>query len=272
MPEPISTLTIPSAREALELLAPALAPGDDRMVTIVGRCTVEYDGRASSSLGLGDRLVILKPDGSLLVHTDEQRTPVNWQPPGCTHDATLEANKGGHESTEHHRLRVHSTRRTPTETVDIRFTDIFQVSVLELTDESELQLEGSEEDLRQRILADPETLEEGFTPLATERETPAGAVDIYGKDAEGTPTVVELKRRRVGPDAVSQLKRYVDALDRDLPIGTAVRGILVAPSLTDRAERLAAEEGLEYVSLAPGDGTDRHPTTLTDFRTDDSGP
>ena len=269
MSEPISTLTLPSAREALELLAPALTPEDDRMVTIVGRCTVEYDGRASSSLGLGDRLVILKPDGSLLVHTDEQRTPVNWQPPGCAHDVTLEAIEDEQHTAEH-RLHVHSVRRTPTETIDIRFTKLSQVSVFELIDESELRLEGTEEDLRQQILADPETLEKGFTPLATERETPAGAVDIYGKDAAGTPTIVELKRRRVGPDAASQLKRYVTALERDLPVDTIVRGVLVAPSLTERAQRLLAEEGLEHISLAPETNAtmESSPTGLTDFEPD----
>jgi hypothetical protein len=69
------------------------------------------------------------------------------------------------------------------------------------------------EDLRQRILAVPDVLESGLHPMMTERETSAGAVDIYGKDVDGTPTIVELKRRRVGPDAVGQLNRYVDALE-----------------------------------------------------------
>jgi RecB family endonuclease NucS len=63
--------------------------------------------------------------------------------------------------------------------------------------------------------------------------------------------VVELKRRRVGPDAVSQLNRYVDALRRDIHDGATVRGILVAPSVTDRARRLLAERGLAFVSLEP---------------------
>jgi endonuclease len=96
-------------------------------------------------------------------------------------------------------------------------------------------------------------LETGFTPLATERDTPAGAVDIYGEDAAGRSVVVELKRRRVGPDAVSQLRRYVDALSRDLHADASVRGILVAPSVTDRAERLLARNDLEFVSLEPTD-------------------
>jgi RecB family endonuclease NucS len=60
-----------------------------------------------------------------------------------------------------------------------------------------------------------------------------------------------LKRRRVGPDAVSQLSRYVRALERDLHADAELRGLLVAPSVTERAEALLAEEGLEFVSLTP---------------------
>ena len=222
----VQTCSDPSVREALDLLAPAIGVDSEAMVTVIGRCTVEYEGRASSHLGLGDRLVILKPDGSLLVHQDTQRTPVNWQPPGCVHNASLEVSEAEEDSgTETSRLHVRSVRRTPSEMIDIRFTEVFQLSVFELVDEHELELAGSEEDLRQQILTDPATLEDGFTPLATERATPAGAVDIYGEDKEGTPTVVELKRRRVGPDAVSQLKRYVDALERDLPAEQPVQGV-----------------------------------------------
>ena len=66
-------------------------------------------------------------------------------------------------------------------------------------------------------------------------------------------SVLELKRRRVGPDAVGQLNRYVEALERDLHADAEVRGVLVAPSVTERAERLLAERGLEFVSLTPRD-------------------
>jgi RecB family endonuclease NucS len=66
---------------------------------------------------------------------------------------------------------------------------------------------------------------------------------------------VGLKRRRVGPDAVGQLGRYVDALERDLHADAEVRGILVAPSVTERARRLLAEQGMEFVALEPAAGT-----------------
>ncbi len=250
---PVSSLTDPLLEDALELLDMGFERGG--MLTLVGQCEVDYDGRASSYLPPGERLVILKSDGTLLVHRNEQRTPVNWQPPGCRHDARIEDDH----------LIIHSIRTTPHEEVEITFKTVGQVSLLELDDASALALEGSEEDLRQRILEDPDILEPGFQPMMTERETSAGAVDIYGKDADGTPTIVELKRRRVGPDAVGQLNRYVTALERDLPGKRSVRGVLVAPSVTDRAEELLATEDLEFVSLTPNEAPTSHPTRLTEF-------
>jgi RecB family endonuclease NucS len=232
-------LSRPSAEAARELVAAGIERGE--LVTVVGRCTVEYDGRAASSLGSGERHVMLKPDGSALVHTDEGQQPVNWQPPDCDHEVTVEDGN----------LVVESHRETPEEHLRVDFESVLEVSAYGLTDERDLSLEGTEEDLRQRILDEPYLIEEGFVPLATERQTPAGAVDIYGEDAAERAVAVELKRRRVGPDAVSQLRRYVDALERDLHADAAVRGILVAPSVTDRADRLLVEHGLEFVSLEP---------------------
>ena len=252
----VTTLHRPTHRDALGLLETAF--GDGRLVTVFGRCTVEYDGRASSSLGPGDRLIICKPDGTILVHTDEKRKPVNWQPPGCTHRASVREG----------RLRIRSERSAPEERLDVDFERIEQVSAYEVTDRSDLALTGSEEDLRQRILDDPALIEPGFVPVATERETRAGPVDVFGADADDRPVVVELKRRRVGPSAASQLQRYVDALDEEFP-GEDVRGILVAPSVTDRAAALLEERGLEFVALNPvGGGSD--PGRSDDSESDDS--
>jgi hypothetical protein len=233
------TATSPTLDEALALAADGI--DQDAIVTLFGHCTVDYEGRAASTLGPGDRLVVLKPDGTALVHTDEGQQPVNWQPPGCTHTVDRE---DGH-------LLLRSERETPEELLEVQFERVDHVAVYDATDPSDLTLTGTEADLRERILADPALVESGFDPLATERETPAGAVDIYGEDRDGNAVVLELKRRRVGPDAVGQLTRYVDALERDLHAGTDVRGILVAPSVTDRARRLLAERGLEFVSLEP---------------------
>ena len=274
----VTTLHRPTHRDALVQFEEADERGD--LITAFGRCTVEYEGRASSNLGPGDRLLILKPDGSALVHTDEKRTPVNWQPPGCDHAASV---RDG-------RLRVVSRRTSPDERLVVEFERVEQFSAYPVTDPSDLELHGTEEDLRRRILDAPDLLEAGFEPLATERQSDAGPMDIYGEDADGRPVVVELKRRRVGPSAVGQLRRYVGALEREFgvdggahdgdgdgdggsaggaedadrsgeaagaepgaPAVRAVRGVLVAPSVTDRAAELLDEEGLEFVSLDPAE-------------------
>ncbi|MFC6717241.1 endonuclease NucS [Natrialbaceae archaeon GCM10025810] len=239
----VRTLESPAPDVARDAIAEGFAR--DALVTVVGRCTVAYDGRASSRLEPGDRHVMFKPDGAALVHTDVGQQPVNWQPPGCEHEVFLEEGTGA--------LCMRSQRPTPEERLLVTFEPerILQVSLLSLWDSSDLSVQGTEEDLRRRILDDPDLLEPGFSPLSTERATPAGAVDIYGEDSSGRAVVVELKRRRVGPDAVSQLRRYVDALERDLHADKVVRGVLVAPSVTDRARRLLGEHGLEFVSLEP---------------------
>ncbi len=229
----------PTAEEALALVEAGI--DGEAVVTLFGRCTVEYEGRAASTLGPGDRVVVLKPDGTALVHTDEGQQPINWQPPGCSHEVTVDAEA----------LVVRSERPTPDELLVVRFERVDHAVAYDGSDPSDLTLVGTEDDLRERILDEPAVVEPGFQPRATERETPAGAVDIFGEDADGNAVVVELKRRRVGPDAVGQLTRYVDALERDLHAGQLVRGILVAPSVTDRARRLLAERGLEFVPLSP---------------------
>ncbi|UWG49671.1 RecB family endonuclease [Halalkaliarchaeum sp. AArc-CO] len=268
----MTTLHEPAHREALWELSAALDRDD--VVTVFGRCTVEYDGRAESSLGAGDRLLILKPDGSALVHTATKRTPVNWQPPGSEHYAAV---RDG-------RLRVRSERTNPDERLDVRFEAVHQLSAMAVTGGDDLEVAGSEADLKEAILANPSLIEPGFEPKATERESSAGPMDVFGVDSEGRPVVVELKRRRVGPAAAGQLGRYVDALERELGVdgsvgdaadGTGrgdcdesrVRGILVSPSITDRAAELLAERGFEHVALDPT-GVD---VDVTDTGVDDTG-
>jgi hypothetical protein len=242
----VTSLHDPSHREAFWELEAAFDRGD--LVSVFGRCTVSYEGRAASDLGSGDRLLLLKPDGAALVHTDEGRTPVNWQPPGSTHHAAVREG----------RLRVRSTRTSPDERLTVRFSTVSQFSAMSVTGGRDLDVHGSEEDLRTRIVERPALIEPGFEPTATERPSSAGPMDVFGVDADGTPVVVELKRRRVGPDAVGQLARYVRAVREERGVDpdaadpdAAVRGVLVAPSVTDRAAERLADHGFDHVALDP---------------------
>ncbi len=281
----VTSLHDPAHREALWELESAFDRGD--LIHVFGRCTVSYEGRAASDLGPGDRLLLLKPDGAALVHTDEGHEPVNWQPPGSEHHAAV---RDG-------RLRVRSVRTTPDESLTVRFSDLHQLSAMSVTGGRDLELHGSEEDLRTRILERPELVEAGFEPRETERPSNAGPMDVFGVDADGNPVVVELKRRRVGPDAVGQLARYVRAVREELGAETTgdgdvdfaatgpaptdsdaaptdsdpaptdsdaapgdpdttpvVRGVLVAPSITDRAAERLADRGFDHVALEPTPG------------------
>jgi hypothetical protein len=233
------TRSNPTAGEAATFVTDAVERG--ALVTLFGRCTVEYDGRAASELGPGDRHVMLKPDGTHLVHSDEGQKPMNWQPPGSEHGCRVEEGA----------LVIESVRTSPDERLVVTFSETIHVAAFDADDGASIDLVGTEADLKRRILETPDLVEGGFRPLSTERETPAGAVDIYGEDSEGRTVVVELKRRRVGPDAVGQLNRYVEALERDLHADAEIRGMLVAPSVTERAKALLAARGLEFVPLTP---------------------
>lgn len=249
----VESRTDPTPDAALEFVDDQMAA--DAMIAIVGECIVEYSGRTNSFLPRGERLVVLKPDGTLLVHQQEKRTPVNWQPPGCLHKPRVDDGQ----------FAIRSTRRDPDEVVDIEFSAVHHITGMDLSDGRDLELVGTEEDLRQRILQNPTLIEDGFTPQDTERWNVAGPADIYGEDAAGRPVIVELKRRRVGPDAVSQLKRYVDEFVRETDVET-VRGIVVAESLTENAKSLAEREDLEFIALSPPDETVTGSTaTLDEF-------
>lgn len=247
------TLSEPDPEAAAAFVAEGLA--DAAVVTLFGRCTVEYEGRAAAELAAGDRHLMLKPDGAALVHAAGGQKPVAWQPPGGTHASRVDGD----------RAVVESRRESPEASLAVRFSRVVRAGAFRGTGagagagadpesgSEAVDVSGTEADLAERVLAEPSVIEPGFRPLATERETPAGAVDVYGEDEAGRTVVLELKRRRAGPDAVGQLDRYVTALERDLHADAAVRGILVAPSVTGRAEAMLAERGLEFVPVTPPD-------------------
>jgi len=210
-----------------------------RTVVIAGKCTVEYDGRASSKLEEGERLVIFKPDGSALVHRPKDYSPVNWQPSGSIFQTNLR--KDG--------LEVRVFRRKERESMVITFTELQMVSVLDLVDKGEFNLYASEKEMQEAILFKPDILEQGFRPMTKEMAVDPGFIDIIGYDAGGTLTVVEIKRVNAHKKAVEQLKKYMDVIDMDAD--RRVRAILVAPEITDNGQELLSELGYEFKALSP---------------------
>ncbi|HLN45751.1 MAG TPA: endonuclease NucS [Candidatus Sulfotelmatobacter sp.] len=206
---------------------------------MAGNCQVHYVGRAYSKLEPGERILMIKKDGALLIHRPTGYEPINWQPPGCIFCVHINEEK----------LEIHGVRRRPREDVKVRFDSIFMVSALNLTDAGEFNLHASEEDMHKAILLKPELLEDGFKPISYEKHVEPGFVDVYGVDKNGKLVVVEVKRRTAGKDAVLQLAKYIDAIK--IKANRELRGILVAPHLGKQVQHLLMTMGLEFRALDP---------------------
>ncbi len=233
----LSVLTEPTLTEAAKLIEKAFA--QRRTLIIAGTCHVHYVGRASSTLEPGERILIIKADGSLLVHRPVGYEPVNWQPSGSIFHVKADENS----------LEVHAVRQKPRENVKVTFSNVLVVSALSLNDSGEFLLYASEEDMHRAILLKPALLEEGFKPISYEKKVEPGFVDIYGVDKDGKLVVVEVKRKTAGKEAVLQLARYIDAVKEKA--NRELRGVLVAPSLGKDVQRLLVTMGLEFKALDP---------------------
>ncbi len=226
----------PDISSAIPIVKRALS--EHKTLIVVGECSVEYSGRAVSKLKTGDCIVIIKSDGSVLVHRPSDYAPVNWQPPGCLFETLALRDK----------ILLRAVRQRPREVVRILFSKLQLVGVLDLVDEGEFALYASEEDMRRAILAHPDMVESGFRVIKYEKRVNPGFIDVYGIDATGRLTVIEVKRRAAGKTAVLQLARYVEALKGS---EKEVRGIIVAPGLAKGSQTLLATLNLEFIALSP---------------------
>ncbi len=230
-------LDAPTVEEAFQ----AVLGGTSRHKTVIvsGNCWVDYQGRASSTLEPGERTVILKPDGSALVHRPTNYAPVNWQPPGSIFRTSIRDDN----------LSIRAFRRKENETLQVTFDRIIMVAVLDLRDSGKFYLHASEKDMQEAILFQPDLLEEGFRPIKAEKPVEPGFIDIMGVDRDGVLTIVEIKRNPATSEAVLQLQKYMDVFKNDS--ARRIRGILVAPELARGAQGLLAKLGLEFKTLSP---------------------
>jgi len=150
----VVSLENPDVKEAAELISDGLS--EHKTLVIIGNCWVEYHGRASSKLEAGERIVMVKEDGSVLVHRPTGYEPVNWQPPGCIFQTHVSDNV----------LQIRAVRRKPPESIRLFFDRIYLVSVLNLIDSGEFALYASEEDMQKAILFEPSLVEPDFKPIS----------------------------------------------------------------------------------------------------------
>ena len=200
---------------------------------VIARCSVDYAGRLSAHLPLATRLIMIKADSSVLVHSDGgSYKPLNWMSPPC-------------------KLAEQPGRWVVTgksgETLTIEIEEIISDSAYDLGVDPGLVKDGVESHLQELLAAQMHVLGDGWRLVRREYPTPIGPVDLMCRDAAGASVAVEIKRRGE-IDGVEQLTRYLELLNRD-PLLAPVQGIFAAQEIRPQARVLAQDRGIRCVTL-----------------------
>ena len=208
------------------------------MRLVVARCQVDYAGRLTAHLPMATRVLMIKADGSVLVHSDGgSYKPLNWMSPPCTlREGTSE------DGAVLWTVTSRSTSQGLADTLQILIEEVFSDTSHDLGIDPGLQKDGVEKHLQELLAEHPSTLADGLTLVRREFPTAIGPVDLMCRDAAGASVAVEIKRRGE-IDGVEQLTRYLDLLNRD-PLLAPVRGIFAAQEIKPQARVLATDRGI----------------------------
>jgi RecB family endonuclease NucS len=200
---------------------------------VIARCQVDYAGRLTAHLPMATRLLLVKSDGSVSVHSDDRAyKPLNWMSPPCW---LIEDGK------------IWIVENKQGEKLVISIEEIFHDYSQALGAEPGLQKDGVEAHLQELLAEHIKTLGDGYTLVRREFPTPIGPVDIMARDADGKSVAVEIKRRGE-IDGVEQLTRYLELLNRD-PLLAPVQGVFAAQIIKPQARTLAEDRGIRCLTL-----------------------
>ncbi|WP_147106200.1 endonuclease NucS [Nesterenkonia populi] len=214
------------------------------MRLVIATCSVTYAGRLNAHLPLATRLLMIKADGAVLVHSDGgSYKPLNWMSP----PAALRISEPAGDEADAGIAEVWTVSAEKSDdTLSILIQEIHHDSSHELGTDPGLVKDGVEADLQRLLAAQMTRLGNGYSLIRREHVTPIGPVDILAKGPDGT-VAVELKRRG-DIDGVEQLTRYLDLLNRD-PLLAPVTGVLAAQQIKPQARTLAEDRGIRCVVL-----------------------
>ncbi len=192
---------------------------------------------------MAKRLIIFKADGSVSIHADDRAyKPLNWMNPPCrlvTADPEPDVAEAIKE--------IWQVRADSGDTLKISVGEIYLDVSSNFGPDPGLQKDGVEAHLQELLADQPQTFGSGWTTVKREYMTAIGPVDLLCRDAEGFYVAVEVKRR--GEIAgVEQLTRYLELLNRD-PLLGSVRGVFAAQLIKPQAKTLAADRGIECVTV-----------------------
>ena len=215
------------------------------MRLVVARCSARYTGRLSAHLPLATRVLIVKADGSVLLHSDGgSYKPLNWMSPPCT----MVVGEPDDESRAAGVTAVWTVQHTKSDDrLEIDLYEVLHDSSHDLGVDPGLVKDGVEAHLQQLLAEQIELLGEGHTLVRREYMTAIGPVDILARDDAGASVAVEMKRN-ANIDAVEQLTRYLELMNRD-PLLRPVQGVLAAQSVAPQARTLAEDRGIRVLVL-----------------------
>jgi RecB family endonuclease NucS len=209
------------------------------MRLIVARCEVRYSGRLNAVLPLALRLLMVKADGSFMVHADSGGfKPSNWMTAPTVIEET------GAPPT---RIVVRKRAGATEDLLEIEIADVVSDVTHDMGEAAALEKDGVERDLQEALAAAPRFCGEGFRLVRREWPTDIGPVDLMCRDGEDAWIAVEIKRVCT-IDAVEQLTRYLERIRRD-PAMASCRGVLAAQSIKPQARVLAESRGLACVEI-----------------------
>lgn len=223
------------------------------MRLVVARCSVVYEGRGSTVLPEAVRLIMIKRDGSLSVHSDDRAyRPLNWLLPPCTWEVLPPQRKPGRRRRGEpaaHPTAAHWILRSSSEQLDIHISEILSDTSHDLEEaEPGLIRSWTEPHLQAWIAGHvSEVFGEGWQFCAREVQTGAGPVDLVVRDPDGQTVAVEVKRTAT-MNAVDQVGRYVEALNGD-PAWAPARGLVVALAVKPRARELAETRSVTWLEI-----------------------
>ncbi len=215
------------------------------MRLVIASCSARYTGRLNARLPLATRLLVVKADGSVLLHSDGgSYKPLNWRSPPCAL-RVLEPDEESRGRGVHEVWTVQHAKSD--DRLEIELYDILHDSAHELGSDPGLVKDGVEAHLQEMLAAQIGLLGAGSTLVRREFPTAIGPVDIVARDASGTTVAVEIKRRG-DIDGVEQLTRYLALLNRD-PHLAPVRGVFAAQEIKPQARVLAEDRGIACLVL-----------------------
>lgn len=215
------------------------------MRLVVARCSARYTGRLSASLPLATRLLLVKADGSVLIHADGgSYKPLNWMSPPCSLTvAEPDADAVGRGVQQVWRVQ----HAKSDDRLEIELHEVLHDSAHELGVDPGLVKDGVEAHLQALLAEQIHLLGAGHALVRREYPTAIGPVDILARDASGGTVAVEIKRRG-DIDGVEQLTRYLELLNRD-PLLGRVRGVFAAQEIRPQARVLAEDRGIRCLVL-----------------------